>query len=149
MSLGRRTTKGIVGFLVIASGAISAFAQNSVIVANPQVADATIDQAAIKNIFLGRKKAWEDGARITLATLSVQATKSDFLKQYVGKTVSQFDTYWKRLVFSGKAPLPKMFESEEELLAFVAKTAGAIGYISNARTTSGEDVDGCRIIKVE
>jgi len=57
------------------------------------------------------------------------ATHEAFLKQYVGKTDAALGIYYRSLVFTGKAFMPKMLASDAEVAAYVAKTKGAIGYV--------------------
>ena len=45
-------------------------------------------------------------------------------------TDRQFSIYWKRLIFTGKGTPPTSFASDEKVVAFVARTPGAIGYVS-------------------
>ncbi|MBN2064617.1 MAG: hypothetical protein JW745_07420, partial [Sedimentisphaerales bacterium] len=42
---------------------------------------------------------------------------------------SQFINSWKKLVFSGKSKMPKDFATEKEMVEYIAKTSGAIGYV--------------------
>jgi ABC-type phosphate transport system substrate-binding protein len=58
------------------------------------------------------------------------ATHEAFLKDYVGKTDAALGTYFRTLVFTGKASMPKSLASDAEVVAYVAKTKGAIGYIA-------------------
>ena len=47
-----------------------------------------------------------------------------FLKQYVGKSDSALETYYRSLVFTGKASMPKVVTSDAEVEAYVAKDEG-------------------------
>ena len=113
------------------------------LIANNTVPVASLTEADIKSIFLGKKTTVEgskDGKKVkikpVIATLKGGATHDAFLKKYVGKTATQYSNYWKKLVFSGKGKEPPSFKTEKELLAFVSKTKGAIGYIG---TKTAED----------
>jgi ABC-type phosphate transport system substrate-binding protein len=59
------------------------------------------------------------------------------VKEYLGKTDTALQTYYRSLVFTGKASMPKMLGSDAEVAAFVAKTKGAIGYVSASAGASG------------
>jgi ABC-type phosphate transport system substrate-binding protein len=87
----------------------------------------------VRNIFLGRTKVWNDGTRIRVAVLSSGETHTRFLKALVDRSPLQFRRYWRKIVFSGKGLAPRIFDTEARLLAYVAATEGAIGYLS--RTT--------------
>jgi ABC-type phosphate transport system substrate-binding protein len=46
-------------------------------------------------------------------------------------------TYYRSLVFTGKASMPKTLAADTEVVAYVAKTKGAIGYVSASAATEG------------
>ena len=49
-----------------------------------------------------------------------------FLKEHVGMSTSQFQTYWRRLYMTGGGSAPKFVATEAEALKVVAETSGAI-----------------------
>jgi hypothetical protein len=59
------------------------------------------------------------------------------LREYLSKTDSALQTYYRSLVFTGKASMPKTLSSEADVAAFVAKTKGVIGYVSTGTPTPG------------
>jgi hypothetical protein len=59
------------------------------------------------------------------------------VKLYTGKTVAGLDNYYRSLVFTGKGAMPKTLQSDAEVLAYVKKTKGAIGYVSDGASTEG------------
>ena len=59
------------------------------------------------------------------------------MKEYVGKTDAALGIYDRSLVFTGKASMPKAFGSDAEVVAYIAKTKGAIGYVSAATASEG------------
>lgn len=110
------------------------------VVANEKTAPANLSGDDIKAIFLGAKTAWDGGGKIAVAVLSEGPVQEKFLADQVGKPPSAFATHWKRLVFTGKASMPKQFAKEEDLLDFVAKTEGAIGFVADGKTAPGTKV---------
>ena len=52
-----------------------------------------------------------------------------FLSGTMQKSVSQFRTYWKRLLFSGGGTVPKVFRTSGQILDFVARQPGGIGVV--------------------
>jgi ABC-type phosphate transport system substrate-binding protein len=62
--------------------------------------------------------------------------KSHFSDRLLGKTDAALQTYYRGLVFTGKASMPKTLGADAEIVAYVAKTKGAIGYVgARAGTT--------------
>jgi ABC-type phosphate transport system substrate-binding protein len=68
------------------------------------------------------------------------AVHEAFLKDYVGKSDSALETYYRSLVFTGKGSMPKAFATDAEVVAFVEKTKGAIGYVGAGTSTGGAKV---------
>jgi ABC-type phosphate transport system substrate-binding protein len=60
-----------------------------------------------------------------------------FLRQYLGKTDAALNIYYRSLVFTGKAFMPKTLDSDADVAAYVAKTKGAIGYVKADTSAPG------------
>jgi len=104
--------------------------QQTVLIVNPKLTVEDMTKKHLADIFLGKKTQWPDKTPVVFVMLKGGAVHKQFLKDFVGKTESQFKTYWKKQVFTGKAKMPKDFKTEKELIAYVTKTKGAIGYVS-------------------
>jgi len=100
------------------------------ILANPGVPDKSLEKESIERIYLGKKSQWSNGSRIIPVVLKSGSTHSAFVKKYLDRDASQFSTYWKQAVFTGRGMPPKSFDTEAELVEFVSETPGAIGYTS-------------------
>lgn len=97
----------------------------------------------VQKIYLGKQKRWDDGTKIHLTTYNGGELADSFMKHYLGKKHSQFLIYWKQLMFTGRGIMPKQVETQEEMIEYVKKTPGAIGYISDA------NIDGISVIRVD
>ncbi len=126
----------VVVTLVLAGSAVA----GSILVANHDVADDTLTAGQVKNIFLGKSAQWSDGTRVVLSMLKSGDVSKQFLKTYVKKSQKQFTTFWKKAVFSGTGEMPASFETEADLVMYVAKTPGAVGYIDEATPHDGVKV---------
>jgi len=103
----------------------------AVIITNLNVKENKLTKKEVENIFLGKQTKWENGKKITFFTLKSSNTHKAFLKEYIGKTSSQYKTFWKKQIFTGKGKAPKSFTSEKDLINYISSTKGAVGYISN------------------
>jgi ABC-type phosphate transport system substrate-binding protein len=93
-----------------------------------KIASLSIDD--LQRIFLGKKTLWESGTRIVPAMPEEEsAAGSAFLSGTMQRSVSQFRTYWKRLLFSGGGTVPKVFRTNGQILDFVARQPGGIGVV--------------------
>lgn len=121
--------------LVLACAAASA-AETVVVNAGLGVAELSKDD--LEGMFEGKKANWPSGAKVVLVIQPDAAAHESFLKAYVGKSPAQFATAWKKIVFTGKAAAPVNAKSDAEVVEAVAKSAGAVGYISDPAAAAGK-----------
>ena len=103
-----------------------------VVVVNSSVPASSIAPDDLREIFLGTQHSLSNGSKVTPVLLKSGPTHELFLKSYLGKSVEGFRTWWLQIVFTGQGLLPKAFASEADLVAFVGRTKGAIGYVTLA-----------------
>lgn len=132
----------LIGLVSAAAFAAPAAAEETVIVNGAlTVADLTEDD--LKDYYLGKKASWPDGSKVVVVVLKDGASHEKLMGK-LGKSSSQFTTGWKKLVFTGKGAMPEQVGNEDELVAFVAKTPGAIGYAD-----AGKVKDGVKAVPVK
>jgi len=124
--------------LAVAAVPGSAAAQGAELklIANPSVAATEISVGEIRAIFLVTKTALADGTTVEPVLTSTGAAHRALLS-YVGKTDATLTAYLRGLVFTGKASMPKTCDSDAEVVAYVAKTKGAVGYVSASAPAAG------------
>jgi hypothetical protein len=105
------------------------------IIANQNVHENSLSNEEVKQIFLGKTVKWGDGSGIQFAVLKGDFHKT-FLKEYIKRSSSQYNNHWKMMVFTGKGMKPTAFETEKEMVQYIAETDGAVGYVSQ-RTEIG------------
>jgi ABC-type phosphate transport system substrate-binding protein len=106
--------------------------------------ESSLKKQELRDIYLGKKTSWSNNKRISFVIQENSATTVQFFKNFVRKSPSQYSTYWREMVFTGKGIPPKSFSSDKDLIEFVAKTGGAIGYVS---TSSG--LETVKILRIE
>jgi ABC-type phosphate transport system substrate-binding protein len=129
--LRRATGAGLVVALLAAGAApvVSAEARFRVIV-HPQVKGTQIPRAALSSIFLKRAPKWGDGSAVRPVDQSLRSPlRISFSADVLQQDIVGIQMYWQRQIASGQVP-PPVKTSDEEIVAFVASTPGAIGYVS-------------------
>jgi len=123
--------------VTLAAVLFSGFANAGVVVvANPSGPDA-LTKSQVTKLFLGKSKKLPTGARAeVLEQTNGSATRIEFHNAVTGKSEAQLQSYWSRLVFTGKGKAPKALASSAQVKSKVAGSANAIGYIDEA------DLDG-------
>lgn len=88
----------------------------------------------VKRIYLGKKKKFASVGRIKPADFTKGTQlRATFYEKVTGRSAKAVDTYWYRLVFTGKGVPPKSFSGSDGVLDYVASNEGAIGYVEAAR----------------
>ena len=101
------------------------------IIANQNVSETTVTTKDLQEIFLGKRVQWKDSSAIHPVTVKDSKFHKAFLRHYVNRSSAKWNAHWKRMVFTGNGTPPKQFATQQELLDYVANTAGAIGYIDS------------------
>jgi ABC-type phosphate transport system substrate-binding protein len=100
------------------------------VVVHPQVKGTQIARAALSSIFLKQAKKWGDGTAALPVDQSLRAqVRSAFSHETLGKSLLEVQVFWQRQIANGLTP-PPVKASDDEVLAYVASTPGAIGYVS-------------------
>jgi len=90
-----------------------------------------ISRYVLSAIFGMRLTTWPDGSAIRVFVLADDnRVHTLFCKQVLQIFPHQLRTAWDRLVYSGTGQAPEVLSSEQELRIRIAKTPGAIGYLT-------------------
>jgi ABC-type phosphate transport system substrate-binding protein len=116
--------------------AAAAFSADFKVIANPGVSASSVSADELKDVFLLTKSSL-GGAHAEPVLAKGGAAHEAFVKEYLGKTDTALQTYYRSMVFTGKASMPKTLGADAEVVAYVAKTKGAIGYVGAGAATEG------------
>jgi ABC-type phosphate transport system substrate-binding protein len=124
-----------VGMLVWPSPAQSG---DVIIVAHPDVAVNSVSREELSKIFLHKVRRWQDGTAIEVFDLEPRhPIREVFSRAVHERSTSSIKGYWQRIVFGGKGTAPEELNSEDEVLATIRSTPGAVGYVSRGKALSG------------
>jgi TonB family protein len=112
--------------------AINSLASEVKVVANSSVKADSISPAELRRVFLEEKISLEDGTRVEPVLQKNGPVHAAFLQQYLAVSVDDLQNYYRTLLFTGKGSIPKAFASDEDVVAYVSRTRGAIGYVDSA-----------------
>jgi ABC-type phosphate transport system substrate-binding protein len=107
------------------------------VIVHPDVKGAQIPRAVLSAIFLKQALKWGDGRPVVPVDQSVQsAVRRQFSADVLKQGIVEVQVYWQRRITAGQVP-PPVKTSDEDVVAFVASTPGAIGYVSSSATLPG------------
>jgi TonB family protein len=126
------------GFMIVA--VLNLIASDVKIIGNVSVKADSISTSEIKSVFLLQRRTLKDGSAVVPVLEKSGAVHEAFLRQYLDRGREEIRTYYQGLVFTGKGSMPKELNSDTEVVAYVARTKGAIGYVSGMANTDGVKV---------
>ena len=96
-----------------------------------------LDRQTLVRIYTGRVVE-VDGIRVTPINLPPgNMVRQDFLRHYLSQDEDKYTGYWTVRRYVGKGTPPKELDNSADVLEFVSKTEGAIGYVESADIPSG------------
>ena len=98
-----------------------------VVVVNPKAAEASMSKDQIAQFFLGKSTVMTPIDQPEDAPV-----RAEFYKKVTDKEASQAKALWSKLVFTGKATMPKEVADSAAVKAAVAANPKAIGYIDKS-----------------
>ncbi|MGA7446408.1 MAG: TonB family protein [Terriglobales bacterium] len=130
-----RSRLAVIGFLAVLTS--HGLAADIKVVANPSVKADFISVGELRGVFLAETNKLNDGSRVEPVFEREGPVHEAFLQDFLRQTTSSLRNHYGELVFTGKASMPRSFNSDAEVLAYVARTRGAIGYVSSTAALNG------------
>lgn len=143
IALGTSWTESlpIGGAFASSSSAESTATPSPVIIVHPNNPLTEIDPQFLSRAFLKKKTEWPHGEVIKPVDLKPTIPIRQVFSKYVlGRTVPEVKVYWQQNIFSGHKIPPPEFDAEEEVVAYILRTPGAIGYVSSKTKTAGSKI---------
>jgi len=123
MSMAPRAVQAQVGYILIVNEA-------------NEVSQLTTDD--LSAMYLKKTRRWPNGQEVVPVDQSDnQSVRESFSIAVHGKSTSAIKAYWQKMIFSGKAVPPVEKTVDQDVIAFVRATPGAIGYVSPSASVSG------------
>jgi ABC-type phosphate transport system substrate-binding protein len=114
------------------------------VVVNPNNPITSVDRTFLQDAFLKRIKRWPDDEALRPVDLEVRSgVRKHFSKQVLGRSVQAVRAYWQQRIFSGRDVPPPELASDQEVIGYVLRYPGAVGYVS-----AGVDLKGAKVVRV-
>jgi ABC-type phosphate transport system substrate-binding protein len=100
------------------------------VISHPGVKGAKVARETLADIFLKKTLRWGDGSPIQPVERSLTSPlRAGFSRKVLGRSTAEVQIYWAKAMRDGIRP-PVVKETDEEVLAFVSATPGAVGYVA-------------------
>jgi len=104
----------------------------------------SVDRRVLGDLFWKKVTQWPNGEVARPVDLpSDSPVRRRFAQEVLGRSTAAVRSYWNQIIFSGRGTPPPELDSDQEVIRFVLKHSGAIGYVSG-----GADVSGAKVISV-
>jgi ABC-type phosphate transport system substrate-binding protein len=104
-----------------------------------------LSRREVIDLFLKRTTTWPTGGAVhPVEPPEDAAVRERFGSEVLGKSAAALKSYWNKRIFAGREVPPVEKRSDEEVVAFVRTTPGAVGYVSG-----GAAVAGVKVVKLK
>lgn len=110
----------------------TSFSQEFLVVGN-DTGVSSLTNSELVSIFKPKNNRWENNRPVIIVLPGTGSPISEAVaRQVYGKSFVAVQKYWLSLVFQGRFNAPYFFNTDEEVLNFVRKNPGAIGFVSSS-----------------
>lgn len=108
------------------------------IIVHPDNPMRSIDRKFLAQAFLKKISQWPGNDAIRPVDLRRDSeVRRRFTEEMLDRSVAAVRSYWQQLIFSGRGVPPPEMESDEEVVRFVLRHPGGIGYVSTGAALGG------------
>jgi len=125
--------------------AVSASGTAYRIVVNPANPITVVDRKFLADVFLKKTTRWDGGEAARPVDLRADAVaRQQFSDEVLRRSVSAVKAYWQQLVFSGRDVPPPEVDTDEQVIRYVLRFTGGVGYVSG-----GANLDRVKPISIK
>jgi ABC-type phosphate transport system substrate-binding protein len=125
-----RTVLGLLALAALAGAPLCSADNSYRVIVNPSVKGSQIPRATLSSIFLKQAPRWGDGSPVQPVDQSMRSqVRQSFAADVLQKPMVEVQMFWSRRMATGVTP-PPVKQTDEEIVSYVARTPGSIGYVS-------------------
>jgi ABC-type phosphate transport system substrate-binding protein len=103
------------------------------LIVHPSNGLSSITSELVSQVFFKRATRWDNGQAIRPVDLRPDSgVRRVFSDVVLKRSVTAVRSYWQQRIFSGRELPPPELDTDEAVSSFVARSPGAIGYVSSA-----------------
>jgi ABC-type phosphate transport system substrate-binding protein len=108
---------------------------------NPDNPVDAVDRQFLVDAFLKRTTSWPSGPAIRPVDLApASPARRQFSDEVLRRPVDAVRSYWQQRIFAGRELPPPELETDADVVRFVLRERGAVGYVSSAAALNGAKV---------
>jgi ABC-type phosphate transport system substrate-binding protein len=103
-----------------------------------------VERKFLEDAFLKKITRWPSDATIRPVDLPASSpVRRRFTEEVLERTLESVKSYWQQRIFSGRDVPPPELDTDDDVVSYVRKHDGAIGYVSGHA-----DVSGVKVLEV-
>jgi ABC-type phosphate transport system substrate-binding protein len=111
------------------------------VIVHPSNSVQALSRRELADLFLKKTTVWPGGSAVhPVEPPEDGAVRARFAAHAMGKSPGALKTYWNKLIFAGREVPPIEKRSDDDVVAYVRSTPGAVGYVSAEATVAGVKV---------
>jgi len=108
------------------------------LVVHPSNLVVSLEHTFLQDAFLKRIKRWPNDELLRPVDLHPRSeVRSVFSKRVLGRSVQAVRAYWQQRIFSGRDVPPPEMPNDQEVIDYVLRHPGAVGYVSPSAELRG------------
>lgn len=112
-----------------------------VVIVHPSNAATTLQRAFVEDAFLKKVTRWPNGDGVRPVDLGPDSpVRRRFSEDVLRRSVEAVRSYWQQIIFAGRDIPPPELDTDDEVVKYVLKHPGGIGYVSSGAKTGGAKV---------
>jgi hypothetical protein len=115
------------------------------VIVHPENPIQTVERRFLADAFLKKSSHWPNGEAIRPVDLeSESSVRRRFSQDLLKRTTAAVRIYWQQRLFSGRGVPPPELSTDAEVVRYVLKHRGAVGYVAGTA-----DVGGAKVVAVD
>ena len=111
------------------------------VIIHPSNPATSAERKWVADAFLKKTTTWGSGDIIRPVDQGPKSTvRIKFSEEILHRSVAEVKSYWQQKIFSGGDVPPPELDGDEEVVRYVLKYSGAIGYVSGSAKLNGTKV---------
>lgn len=111
------------------------------VIAHPDNPSSSVERTFLADAFLKKTTRWRHGETIRPVDLTADApARRRFSDDVLNRSVATVRSYWQQLIFSGRGVPPPELDGDADVLRYVRKYPGAVGYVSGSANVAAVKV---------
>jgi ABC-type phosphate transport system substrate-binding protein len=111
------------------------------VICHPSNPMTTVDREFLEDAFLKRTKSWPSDGEIRPVDLALNApVRRFFSKAVLKRSPEAVRNYWQQAIFAGRELPPPELDSDGDVVKYVLRHPGAVGYVFAGAALGGAKV---------